>query len=102
MSSPDFARKDHLDLLLQSAESMIAHNELDAAEALLQVIIKRDPQYALARAMLDSIKSIFNHKYYVDYDYHTGMFEVLDENDDRIKIFESREEAERFAGSRDR
>jgi hypothetical protein len=35
----------------------------------------------------------------VHYDDHTGMFEVLDENDERVNIFESRAEAENFARS---
>jgi len=89
-----------LDALFQSAAAMLEHNEFDAAEALLQVIVKRDPQYAPARAMLNAIKPIPMHKYYVDYDYHTGLFEVLDENDERVKVFLTREEAERFAKSR--
>jgi len=104
MSKPDFAKKDHLNMLLQSAQNMIAHNELDAAEALLNVIIKRDPHYALAYAMLDSLKPAPApapaQKHYVDYDYHTGMFEVLDENDGRVKVFMTLEEAERFVRSR--
>jgi len=100
MSNPDFTYQAHLNTLLQNAENMIAHNELDAAEALLRVIVKRDPQYAPAHAMLNSIKPVSAQKHYVDYDYRTGMFEVLDENDNRVTVFTTMEEAEGFARSR--
>ena len=89
-----------LNVLLRSAEVMLKHNEFDAAEVLLQVIVKRNPQYKQARDLLDSIKAIPVERYYVDYDYHTGMFEVLDKNDNRVKVFLTREEAERFAKTR--
>ena len=100
MSKPDFSQQAHIKTLLENAKNMIEHNEFDAAEVLLHVIVKRDPHYAPAREMLNSIKFIPLQKHYVDYDYHTGMFEVLDENDDRINIFETLEEAKRFARSR--
>jgi hypothetical protein len=35
---------------------MIEHNEFDTAEALLHVIVKRDPQNTPAREMLNSLK----------------------------------------------
>ena len=100
MSNPDFSRQAHLDTLFQNARNMIEHNEFDTAEALLQVIVKRDPQYTPAHEILNSIKSVPAQKHYVDYDYRTGMFEVLDEHDDRVTVFLTREEAERFARSR--
>lgn len=91
-----------LAIVLQSAEKLIQHNELEAAEALLEAVTARQQQYTFAHALLDSIRPPKRPehpqpKYYVDMDYHTGLFEVLRMSDDeRVKLFTSREEAEDF------
>jgi len=100
MSNSNLAYQTPLDLLFESAEAMLKHNEFDAAEALLGVIVKRDPHYEAARSMLDSIKPAPAKKHYVDYDRRTGMFAVYDGNDTCVKIFASLNMAKRYARSK--
>lgn len=102
MSKTSPAHEIPLNIILQSAEKLILHNEFETAKALLQAVTAYQPQYSFAHALLDSIcppKQIEQPqpKYYVDMDHHTGLFEVLRMSDDeRIRLFTSREEAEDF------
>jgi hypothetical protein len=97
MSNQALACQTPLEDLLHSVAAMLEHNEFEAAEALLHVIVKRSPHNADARSMLDAIKPAPAKKHYVDYDHRTGMFAVYDGNDKCVKIFASLEMAKMYA-----
>lgn len=89
MSNAYFTQQINLDALFENARQMYAHNELDSAEALLKVIVKHNPQYSPARAMLDAIQPAGAQKHSVNYDERTGMFAVYDGSGTCVKIFAS-------------
>ena len=97
MRSQDFTPQAHVDSLFESARNMFEHNELDLAEALLGVIVKKDPHHASAHEILDAIRPAAEQTYYVDYDFRTGLFKVVDGNGKPAATFETIEEAERYA-----
>lgn len=88
-----------LNVLLQSVENLIKHNEIESSRVLLQAITTSHPQYTQYLACLDSAGNLESpqSKHYIDIDYHTGLFEVFKtDNDESTALFESRKEAEEY------
>jgi thioredoxin-like negative regulator of GroEL len=46
------------DRLIRYAETLIAHNEYDAAEALLSAVVQREPDCARARELLSAVQPV--------------------------------------------
>jgi hypothetical protein len=87
--------------LLAAAQRLVDHDELPAALTLIHAVLAEHPGLPAARALLTNSKPADSPQaddspYYVDMDYHTGMFAVLNADDEHIALFESRAEADQY------
>ena len=58
MSMPRRTGPNAHDRLIRYAETLIAHNEYDAAEALLSAVIQREPDCDRARELLNVVRPV--------------------------------------------
>jgi hypothetical protein len=90
-----------IDLLLDAAERLIAHGETPLATPLLDAVLHEFPTHPRAHRLRrehgHTPAPVYDDsKYYVDHDYHTGQYAVLDEHDEHLALFDTRQEAEEY------